>query len=80
MSVSPSWPVPAQGMTFPLLSQHVVWPVAGRGQPAMSVVVVVLVVVLVVVVLVVTVVLVVVVLVVVGGAAQSPAVQVPLQH
>src|SRR5438552_1173221 len=26
---SPSWPVPAHGMTFPLLSQHVVCPVAG---------------------------------------------------
>src|SRR5881397_3259992 len=29
---SPSWPVPAHGMTFPLLSQHVVCPVAGSGQ------------------------------------------------
>ena len=26
---SPSWPVPAHGMTFPLLSQHVVCPVPG---------------------------------------------------
>src|SRR5881628_2305116 len=30
---SPSSPVPAHGMTFPLLSQHVVCPVAGSGQP-----------------------------------------------
>src|SRR6266581_9643513 len=30
---SPSCPVPAHGMTFPLVSQHVVCPVAGSGQP-----------------------------------------------
>src|SRR2546428_9827431 len=30
---SPSCPVPAHGMTFRLLSQHVVCPVAGSGQP-----------------------------------------------
>src|SRR5438876_1642796 len=30
---SPSSPVPAHEMTFPLLSQHVVCPVAGSGQP-----------------------------------------------
>src|SRR5207245_612656 len=30
---SPSSPVPAHGVTFPLLSQHVVCPVAGSGQP-----------------------------------------------
>src|SRR2546427_3100088 len=30
---SPSSPVPAHGMTFPLLSQHVVCPVAGSAQP-----------------------------------------------
>src|SRR5207245_6546391 len=30
---SPSSPVPAHGMTFRLLSQHVVCPVAGSGQP-----------------------------------------------
>src|SRR5262245_28322193 len=29
--MSPSCPVPGQGMTFPLLSQHVVWPVAGKA-------------------------------------------------
>src|SRR2546425_6259242 len=29
---SPSSPVPAHGMTFPLLSQHVVCPVAGSWQ------------------------------------------------
>src|SRR5882724_1396326 len=29
---SPSSPVPAHGMTLPLLSQHVVCPVAGSGQ------------------------------------------------
>src|SRR5207245_11502911 len=30
---SPSCPVPAHEMAFPLLSQHVVCPVAGSGQP-----------------------------------------------
>src|SRR5436190_23319675 len=30
---SPSSPVPAHEMAFPLLSQHVVCPVAGSGQP-----------------------------------------------
>src|SRR5438034_6952416 len=30
---SPSSPVPAHGMTLPLLSQHVVCPVTGSGQP-----------------------------------------------
>src|SRR5205809_4983869 len=30
---SPSSPVPAHEMAFPLLSQHVVCPVAGNGQP-----------------------------------------------
>src|SRR5438132_6237198 len=30
---SPSCPVPAHEMAFPLLSQHVVSPVAGSGQP-----------------------------------------------
>src|SRR5438552_12708029 len=30
---SPSCPVPAQGMTLPLLFQHVVWSVAGSWQP-----------------------------------------------
>src|SRR6266446_6963870 len=30
---SPSCPVPAHGMTLPLLSQHVVCPVAGSSQP-----------------------------------------------
>src|SRR5437899_2618653 len=30
---SPSCPVPAHGMTLPPLSQHVVCPVAGSGQP-----------------------------------------------
>src|SRR6266849_6648926 len=38
---SPSWPVPAHGITVPVLSQQVVCPVAGNGQPAVSVVVVV---------------------------------------
>src|SRR5438093_12240031 len=36
---SPSWPVPAQEMTAPLLFQHVVCPVAGSRQAVMSVVV-----------------------------------------
>src|SRR5438477_248047 len=29
---SPSWPVPAHGMTLPVVSQHVVCPVDGSGQ------------------------------------------------
>src|SRR6266851_1616725 len=33
---SPSWPVPAHGMTCPLLSQHVVCPVTGSGQAAQA--------------------------------------------
>src|ERR1051325_1448948 len=41
--MSPSWPVSAQGITLPLLSQQVVCPVAGKAQPVIIVVVVVLV-------------------------------------